>query len=141
MTALDTTLHGVATPRRGLLSKAMLANATVSGISGAGLALGAAALDDWIGVNVWVLVAVGVGLVEFAIDLRIWARSTTWLRRGGKIAVAGDIAWVLASVELIGFTDVLTHSGNVALAAITVVVAAFAVAQIIGLRQLTVEAV
>ena len=59
MTALDTTLHEMATPRRGLLSKAMLVNATVSGISGAGLALGAPALDEWLGLNMWVLVGVG----------------------------------------------------------------------------------
>ncbi|MCH8986426.1 MAG: hypothetical protein IIB04_07415 [Acidobacteria bacterium] len=141
MTALDTTLHEMATPRRGLLSKAMLVNATVSGISGAGLALGAPALDEWLGLNMWVLVGVGVGLVGFAIDLRIWARSAIWLKRGGKLAVAGDIVWVLASVELIGFTDVLTPSGNVALAAITVMVAAFAVVQTIGLKQLPAEAV
>jgi len=119
-----------------LLKTAMMENAIVSGISGLVLVAGASGLDTWLGANVWVLVGVGVGLLGFAADLIWWSRSPRWLRPGGRIAVAGDVAWVIGAVLLIAFMDVLTGSGDVALAAVTVVVAGFAVAQWVGLRRL-----
>lgn len=139
MTAQEPTIHDITRPKPALLSKAMLSNAIVSGISGVGIVAGARGLDEWIGLNVWVLVAVGIGLVGFAFDLTIWARSSTWLKRGGMIAVAGDVSWVGGAVGLIVFTSVLTPSGEVALGAITAVVAVFAVVQTIGLRQLAAQ--
>ncbi|HDH03329.1 MAG TPA: hypothetical protein ENH15_03690, partial [Actinobacteria bacterium] len=119
-----------------LLKTAMMENSLVSGISGLVLVAGASGLDTWLGVNVWVLVGAGVGLIAFGAVLIWWSRSSKWLRLGGRIAVVGDTAWVVGAVLLIAFTDVLTGSGEVALAGVTVIVAGFATAQWIGLRRL-----
>lgn len=135
----DTTATGAAHdagPEGTLLGRAMTANAVFSATSGAVLALASTGLDGWLGVNRWVLVALGVGLVLFGADLWVSARRRHRIRLSGIVAVAGDVAWVLAAVVLVGFTDVLTDAGNVALSAVSVVVLAFAVAQTVGLRRL-----
>lgn len=119
-----------------LLKTAMMDNAFVSGISGLVLVVGATGLDTWLGVNQWVLVGVGVGLLGFAADLVWWSRSDRLLKVGGRIAVAADAAWVIGAVLLIAFTGVLTRSGDMALAAVSVVVAGFALAQWLGVRRL-----
>lgn len=114
---------------------AMTENAVFSAASGVVLAAGAAALDTWFGVPAWLLVLVGLGLVGYAADLVWFTRSPHRLALGGRVAVAADAAWVFgAAVLLLGFPETLTTQGNVALAVVTVVVAAFAVAQWRGLR-------
>ena len=123
-----------------MLSKAMLENALFSGASGLILIIGAAlGLDDWLGINAWLLVGLGVGLVIYAIDLSFFARSPRWLIPGGRMAVAADVAWVIAAVALIAFTAALSDAGEVALAAVSLIVAGFAVAQWIGLRRIAVS--
>jgi hypothetical protein len=123
-------------PPKTLLGRALMGNGVFSGTSGLVMMLGAAGLDSWLGVNTWLLVGIGAALIVFAIDLSIWARSKTWQRRGGLIAIAGDTLWVLGALTLIFATDVLTSAGQVALGAVTAVVAAFAVLQTIGLTKL-----
>ena len=124
------------TNNRTLLSNAMQENALFSGISGIVLIAGAPWLDTWLGVNGWLLVAAGVGLIVFASDLVWWSRSAKLLISGGRMAVISDIAWVVGAASLIAFTAVLSRQGELALAIVSVVVAGFAAAQWIGLRRL-----
>ena len=121
-----------------LLSRAMSENALFSGIAGLVLIVGTAfGLDDWLGLNAWLLAALGVGLVVYAADLLWLARSPRWLVRGGMMAVVADVTWVLAAAALIAFTAVLSEQGEIALAIVSLVVAGFAAAQWVGLRRLT----
>ncbi len=136
MTAATRMPEGVSAPQRTLLGKVLVENAIVSGMTGLVLVVGAAGLDNWLGINPWVLAAVGAGLLLYAVDLVMWARSPKWLRRGGLLAVAGDTAWVIAATALIVFTDALTTAGEVALAVVTAAVLAFVVAQTVGLAKL-----
>ncbi|MCH7585605.1 MAG: hypothetical protein IH941_10705 [Acidobacteria bacterium] len=133
MSTTTTQTHVASTPQRTLLGRAMIENALFSGLSGITLALGAPGFDSWLGVNAWVLVAIAIGLMIFALDLFTWARSSRWLRRGAMIAVTGDVLWVIGAVALIVFTDVLTSAGEIALLVVTAVVAVFAVMQTVGL--------
>ena len=123
--------------RNALLSRALTENAWFSGIAGMVLIAGAAlGLDGWLGVEAWLLAALGVGLVIYAIDLLLVARSPRWIVQGAKAAVLADIAWVVIAAALIGFTAVLSTQGEVALAIVSLVVAGFAAAQWVGLRKL-----
>ncbi len=119
-----------------LLKAAMRENALVSAVTAVILMAGAPVLDTRLGVNPWVLGGIGFGLLTYAVDLVWWSRSQKWLRNGGRIAIIADIAWVIGAIALILLTDVLTRSGEAALAAISAVVAAFAAAQWLGLRRL-----
>ncbi len=137
MSTTNKQTHIASTPQRTLLGRAMIENALFSGLAGITLALGASGFDSWLGVNAWVLVAVAIGLMMFAVDLVTWARSSRWLRRGGTIAVTGDALWVIGAVALIAFTDVLTSAGEIALSVVTALVAVFAVVQTVGLVRVS----
>lgn len=119
-----------------LLSRALHANAVYSTLSGATMAVGAVALDDWSGVPAWLLVAIGVGLIGFAVSLVFGARRPKLLVDTGRTAVAGDIGWIVGAVVVIAATSWLTTAGEVTLALISVPVAIFAAAQWQGLRNL-----
>ncbi len=119
-----------------LLSKAMKENAIFSGLAGLVLIVGASGLDGWLGVDAWLLAAIGLGLVVYAADLMWWSRSPRWLVNGGRMAVVADLGWVVAAAALIAFTAVLSSQGEVALALVSVVIAGLAAAQWLGLRKL-----
>ncbi len=119
-----------------LLSRALHANALYSTVSGATMAIGAAALDDWAGVPAWLLVALGVGLIGFAASLIVGARRPSVLVDTGRTAVAGDIGWIVGAIVVIAATSWLTTAGEVTLALISIPVAAFAALQWRGLREL-----
>ena len=133
---MTTNLGAKSAPPRTFLSKVLMGNAAMSAVTGLVLVAGAAGLDIWMGVNRWLLVGVGAGLVAYGITLVIWARSPKWLRSGGRSAVAGDVTWVILAIALIAFTDELTVAGEVALASVTAVVAYFSAAQTVGLIKL-----
>ena len=120
-----------------LLSKAMVDNALFSGLTGLILIGGAAWLDRWLGLNPWLLVALGVGLLIYAADLAWWSRSERWVVAGGRLAVIADIAWVITAIALIAFTAVLTTQGEVALAIVSLIIAVLAAAQRQGLRRMS----
>ena len=127
---------GAPMPHNTALGLALRNNALLSGVTGLTLLVGAAGLDTWLGANPWVLAGIGAGLIFYAIDLVIWARSPKWLRRGGRLAIAADGLWVIGAVALIAFTDSLTFAGEAALGVVTVAVAALMVLQTFGLRRL-----
>jgi uncharacterized protein YndB with AHSA1/START domain len=108
-----------------------------SGTSGLILLLGAFALDTWLGVHPWLLMGTGGGLLMFAAGL-LWLLTQPRYLRGGAWAVAAaDAGWVAAAAGLLAaYPSLLTSAGQLALGAVTVVVAMFAVAQVIGIRRL-----
>lgn len=124
-------------PRRTLLGRAMTENGLFSGTAGIVMVIGAAfGLGGWLGINAWLLAALGAGLVVFAADLLWLARSPRLIVAGGRAAVLGDVAWVIAAGALIAFSAVLTRQGEFALSIVSIAVAGFAAAQWLGLRRL-----
>lgn len=122
-------------PQQTLLGRALLANAAFSATTGIVLVLGATTLDDVLAVDALVLGGLGVGLLVYAVDLAVLARSARWVRRGGMMAIIADLAWVAGAMTLVAFTSVLSPQGTAALAAVTAVVAALAALQMAGLRR------
>ena len=117
-----------------LLTSTLGANALFSGLSGVLLAVGALPMSDWLGIPTWLCVAVGIGLVLFAIQVAMTARNPVPV--SVRTVIAGDVAWVvIATVLILGFPDSMSDTGLVALGIVTAVVATFAVLQSIGLRS------
>jgi hypothetical protein len=119
-----------------LLASAVSYNALFSAISGVTLSVGGLLLSGPIGVDGWILVTLGVGLVGFAV-LLLWLHADAdRLARGAPFVVAADVAWVVAAaVLLVGVPNLLVPVGQVSLAAVSVVVAVLAAAQTVGLRR------
>lgn len=123
--------------RSTLLVRALAANAVFSGGSGLTLLAASGAAGTWLGVDeTWILRALGGGLLAFAAGLFLMARSPR-PSRPLVLAVSGaDFAWVAGSaVLLLGFPDLLTPAGDVAVAAVAAVVAGLGGGQLVGLRR------
>lgn len=112
-------------------------NAATSGFGGLLAAVAAGALDGWLGAaNGPIVRAVGVGLVAFAGAVVAVAGSrTSRLTRWAPAIIVGDFAWVAASVATI-VAGWYSTVGNVIIAAVALMVAAFAVRQTSSLRHL-----
>lgn len=121
-----------------LLVRALAANAGFSGLSGLVLVVAADPVSAWIGIEGatgW-LRAVGVGLLLFAAGLVRLVRGRG--RPCGRVVAAttADLGWVAGSaVLLIAFPGLLSPAGERAVAAVAVVVAVLACAQLLGLRR------
>lgn len=86
------------------------------------------------------LLAVGVGLIPFGAMLLWLARSPGLSVRTGRVVIAMDVQWILATaVLLLGWPDLLNQSGRLIALAIAIAVAGFAVWQVIGTRKLALE--
>ena len=117
------------------LRTALRANVALSTFSGLTLLLGAPWLDDTLGV-VWpVLVGLGAGLLGFARIVLAVSHLGDGLEGAAKQVIAADLLWVAGAVPLI-VSDLLTGSGDVAVAVVSVGVALVAAAQIAGVRRL-----
>jgi hypothetical protein len=123
--------------RSRLLTRALAANAAFSGTTGLALLLASETLGTWLGIpDTRILLVLGPALLAFAAGLTALARSDRPVRPLVLAATASDMAWVVASaVLLVGFPDLLTPAGNLAVAAVAVVVAALGSAQAVGLRR------
>ena len=119
-----------------LLRTVLRENATFCMASGAVLAAGSAALDNWVGVRWWILLLLGLGLIAYAPSLWIGAGRPKLLRQTGLVAIAGDVGWIVGAVVIVAATDWLTRNGEIALIAVTALVASFAIGQAVGLRRL-----
>lgn len=116
------------------LARALRANAVFSTASGVGLAVASPAIDEWSGVPLWLLVAVGVGLLGYAAVLLVGSRRADLVVATGRSAVAGDIGWCVGAAVLIAATSWLTTPGELALAGLSIPVAVLAAWQWHGLR-------
>jgi hypothetical protein len=119
-----------------LLASAVSINAIFSSVSGVVLLASVPMLSGPIGVAGWILAAVGVGLVGFAVLLVWLSAAPRRLAVGAPYVLVADVAWVLGAVVLLaGFPELLAPAGRVGLAAVSAVVAAIAVGQAVGLRR------
>ena len=118
------------------LHTALRVNSVFSVVSGAGLALGANALDEALGVDAIWLVAVGIGVVLFGIAVgRIAARKPI-PRRAVRGVIAADLAWVIgAAVIIVGFPDMLSTAGKWTLGILSAFVLDFVILQGVALKQ------
>ena len=117
-----------------ILTRTLAANAGFSAVIGVNLVIGAVPLSRWLGIPTWLTIAVGVGLLPFALAVAKTARNP---KRGTvHQVIISDIAWVIgAAVVLIGFPRSMTPTGLWALGLVSVAVADFAALQAIGLRR------
>jgi ribosome-associated toxin RatA of RatAB toxin-antitoxin module len=119
------------------LAGAISWNALFSAASGVLLLVGGFAFNSWLGVDAWLLMGVGGGLILFA-GLLLWLLSQPrHLAAGARLVVAADAAWVAGAVLLLAWLpSALSPAGRMALAVVTAIVAAVAAAQLVGLRRL-----
>ncbi len=119
------------------LRTALWANAVFSALSGAVLAAGSGVLGPWLGIPPAVLVGVGLALLPWAFLLHRNAGRPEPSRAEARLAVAGDVMWVLGSVAVLVLDPLgLTAAGKVAVVVVALMVADFAIWQSIGLGRL-----
>lgn len=122
-----------------LLRLALTADAAACGVMGAGLALAGVALDDVLGIPTGWLIALGVMLIGIAAGIGWVATRPTIGANAGWLVIAGNLAWVAASVVTVvaGFWP-LTVAGTVVVIAQAVAVLALVDLEYMGLRRQTV---
>jgi hypothetical protein len=118
-----------------VLTRTLAANASFSALTGLILIGAASPLSRWLGIPTWLTVAVGVGLLPFAVAVIRVARDPK--PQAARMVIVADIAWVIgAAVVLVGFPRSMSTAGLWSLGLVSVAVADFAVFQAIGLRRL-----
>jgi hypothetical protein len=117
-------------PDERVLRLALRANASFSSVCALLFIFDSESTSTWTGAPGALLVALGMGLLGFAALLVTTSlRSDPMrLRREGRIHCAADLVWVAGSVPVIAF-GWLTPTGSVALAGVSAVVFALAMAQ------------
>ena len=121
------------------LKDGLMINAILTGITGLGLALFAELSAIYLipGAPVWLIVALGIALVVFAIDVGLIAR---WKSASAPLVgfvFAADLLWVIGvPAILVLMPSAFTALGITASLAVTVVVACFALVEWQGLRAI-----
>jgi hypothetical protein len=120
-----------------LVAGALRGNALFSALSGGVLVAGAGAWSRHFGLpSPWLLAAVGVALLAFALTVYRTGRARP-LRRRDVLAISGlDLAWVAGSAALLlAHPTRVTSVGRGAVALTAAPVALFALLQLAGLRH------
>jgi len=126
----------VASPSQRLLRKALLANAGFSLLS-------AVIIVGWQHQLVRLLgiaqrfnpISLAFALTLFAIWLLVCAVRNQIKLLDARLAVGMDLAWVIASLPVVAFTD-LTGPGKLVVGIVATIVLCFAVSQWIGIRRI-----
>jgi len=92
-------------------------------------------LADFAGIETWIVLVVGLGLIGYSMWLGMAASRRPILRTEALTAIVGDDLWVMGAAVIIFFTDWITTEAKVVLGALTLIVAVFGVVQVIGLAQ------
>ena len=92
-------------------------------------------LADFAGIETWIVLVVGLGLIGYSMWLGMAASRRPILRAEALTAIVGDDLWVMGAAVIIFFTDWITTEAKVVLGALTLIVAVFGVVQVIGLAQ------
>ena len=119
------------------IRRALKANAIFSAVSGLVLAAGAVPMSDLIGAPTWLTLVVGIGLLPWA--ALVWRYSTRDEIRTAEAwsVVVGDEIWLVGTIVLLlMYPTALTAEGNALAAVVGLIVAAFAVAQMMGIRAM-----
>lgn len=125
----DTSLAASAAPPRFTLRFALLLDAVVSGANGVAYLVAAGPIGDLLGLPAGVLRALGVFFLAYA--LAVWLVSRRPSTPGVAAIVAGNVAWVLASLgfAVAGWEDPTT-TGTVWIVLQALIVAGFAELQV-----------
>jgi hypothetical protein len=130
----------VVTPQStNLLTKALLVDGGISGTCGVITLLEASQLDGWLGIEIPLLIGLGIMMVVWGISL-FYASSQlqSHLREIGMLVMALNMVWVVGSVVVLaGQLIDLTTVGTWTVIVVGDIVFAFAVAQLVGLRRLS----
>ena len=120
-----------------LLKNALFGDSAFSFISGLAFLLFSKAIASLLGVSAsWIIPAIGVGVIVYAIEIYLAARAEPVHMGIARFAVYGNLVWVLGSALLI-FANLVPFStaGKWTIAIIADVVLVFAIFQYIGLRR------
>ncbi len=133
---LSTATPAVATDT--FLRRVLLGNVAFSLISATACLLGASALAAFMGIpHPAILMALGAGLLLFALGLYLTASQRPLDRRKVTAIFAADVVWVVASVAILALELFgLTTEGRWLVLIIADVVLVFAVLEFFGLRRL-----
>ncbi|MBA8877797.1 hypothetical protein [Phyllobacterium myrsinacearum] len=121
------------------LTDGLMINAVLTGITGLGLALFAelSALYLIPGAPVWLLAAIGIALVLFAIDVGLIARWKAHSRALVGFVFIADLLWVIGvPAILMMMPSAFTAIGIAVTLVVTAVVACFALVEWQGLKTL-----
>ncbi len=121
-----------------LLRNVLLANAAFSAISGLSFILFTEAFSNFLGwSNIWILPAIGIGLLGFAFIVYQNAMNTQVNSAKISSIITADIVWVILSVIILVTNVVsLTPEGKWAVGILADTVATFALLQYLGLRRI-----
>jgi hypothetical protein len=123
------------------LRTALLADAAISGATGLLLAIGAGWLEPLLALPTPLARWAGLALLPYAGFLLVLARSESVARSAVLAVIVGNALWALASVALVVSGAIDPNAlGTAFVVAQAVVVAAFAEAQLVGLRRSAVAA-
>jgi hypothetical protein len=119
-----------------LLRRTLLVDATVSGVTGLAMLLGATALEEVLGLPVALARGAGIALLPFAALVFQLSRRQQVPRASVVTVIAVNVAWVVASLALVVAGGVgLTGLGAGFVLAQALGVAAFAALQYAGLQR------
>ncbi|SHM75471.1 hypothetical protein [Bradyrhizobium lablabi] len=118
------------------LSRALLADAVFSGLSAAGLTLGAGLLAPFLDLPESLLRETGLFLIAYAALVGWLGTRSSAPRALVLIVVAGNAAWTLASIALL-FSGAVSPNllGEIVVVAQAIATGVFAELQYIGLRR------
>jgi len=118
------------------LRRALQADAIFSGFSAVALALGAAPLAPWLNLPEALLQETGLFLIAYALFVGWLGSRRSMAAAWAMLVIAGNAAWVLASVALLLSGMVAPNGlGVAAMLAQALVVGVLAELQTIGLRR------
>ena len=123
--------------RAAVVQRWLRANAAFSAVTGVVATIDAGQVADGLGIGqAWLVRAVGVGLLGFAMMLTVTARqSPAVLRRVTPVISVADFGWVLGTAVVIGF-GWLSDGGSLVMALVAVVVLVLGVAQLRSARAM-----
>jgi len=120
--------------KNSLLINALRANAAFSATTGTVLVVASVPASSWLGIETWVSIGLGLGLIGFAALLVVLARDPHPALV--RAVILADAAWVVGAVIVIAvFPDLMSTAGLWALGIVSVIVVDIAVAQYVGLRR------
>ena len=124
-----------------LLRIALRANAIFCGLSGVTLLGFSEVVGVWLGLEQRLpLVIVGGLLLVYAISLVIYAGRRTIRHAEAWTAIGSDLAWVIGTATLLWVApNLFSPTGKLILILVGLLVGAFALLQLKGVRQLRVE--
>ena len=122
------------------LRVALRANAAFSTLSAIGLVVFAGPLARFAELPAWLVLALGIGLVAFAVFVGLAARRRLLDPTQIRAITIADLAWVAGAALVIALPGTMTVGGKWLLAAISSAVLILGLLEVAGLRRVAGEA-